>query len=87
MLSSRKYLSYNFNDQHTLIVAEAANLINAPVIIGSKSVPPILYEGTGLVADKDNPLVLQILTGSSSSYSYNPDQPIKEVLFKHFFNY
>jgi oligosaccharyltransferase complex subunit beta len=60
-------------------VAEAANLINAPVIIGSKSVPPILYEGTGLVADKENPLVLQILTGSSSSYSYNPDQPIKEV--------
>jgi hypothetical protein len=63
-------------------VAEASNLINAPVIIGSKSVPPILYEGTGLVADKENPLVLQILTGSSSSYSYNPDQPIKEVQLK-----
>lgn len=62
-------------------MAEASNLINAPVIVGSKNVPPILFEGTGIVADKENPLVLQILTGSSSSYSYNPDQPIKEVYF------
>lgn len=73
-------LNYNYNRQHTLIVAEAENLINAPIIVGSKNVPPILFEGTGIVADKENPLVLQILTGSSSSYSYNPDQPIKEVV-------
>jgi len=60
-------------------VAEASSLINSPVIVGSKNIPPLLYQGTGLVADKENPLVLQILTGSGSAYSYNPDQAIKEV--------
>ncbi|XP_059470212.1 dolichyl-diphosphooligosaccharide--protein glycosyltransferase 48 kDa subunit [Neocloeon triangulifer] len=74
------HLNYDFNDKgkHTLIVAEATSLINSPVIVGSKNVPPLLFEGTGLVADKENPLVLQVLTGSSSAYSYNPDQAIKE---------
>lgn len=34
-----------------------------------------------MVADPDNPLVLDILTGSSTSYSFFPDQPIKQVIF------
>jgi oligosaccharyltransferase complex subunit beta len=49
------------------------------VIIGTGTVPPLLYQGTGLVADRDNPLVLQILSAHSSAYSYVPDEPIKEV--------
>ncbi|XP_065342276.1 dolichyl-diphosphooligosaccharide--protein glycosyltransferase 48 kDa subunit [Cloeon dipterum] len=74
------HLNYDNNDKgkHTLIVAEASSLINAPVIVGTKNIPPLLFEGTGLVADKENPLVLHILTASSSAYSYNPDQAIKE---------
>ncbi|KAL0268989.1 UNVERIFIED_CONTAM: hypothetical protein PYX00_010744 [Menopon gallinae] len=74
------HLNYDISDQgkHTLIISEAENLINAPIIVGDKNVPPLLYQGTGLVADKENPLVLQILTASSSAYSYIPDQPIKE---------
>lgn len=32
-----------------------------------------------MVADPDNPLVLDILTGSSTSYSFFPDKPITQV--------
>lgn len=43
-----------------------------------------------MVADPENPLVLDILTGSSTSYSYFPDRPITQVLkllsFFIFFN-
>lgn len=50
------------------------------MITGPKSSAPYLYRGTGLIADKANPLVLEVLTGSSTSYSYKPDAPIEEVL-------
>ncbi|PNF16498.1 Dolichyl-diphosphooligosaccharide--protein glycosyltransferase 48 kDa subunit, partial [Cryptotermes secundus] len=74
------HLNYDVNDlgKHTLIVAEPSNLIEAAVITGTHDVPPLLYQGTGLVADRDNPLVLQILSAHSSAYSYVPDEPIKE---------
>ncbi|KAF4520913.1 hypothetical protein B566_EDAN014415 [Ephemera danica] len=74
------HLNYDNSDQgkHTLIVADPANLIDAPVVVGSRDIAPLLYQGTGLMADRDNPLVLQLLTASSSAYSYIPDQPIKE---------
>ena len=63
--------------KHTLIVADPANLIKSPSIVGKTS-HPILYRGTGLIADRENPLVLEILTASSSSYSHNPDEAIRE---------
>ncbi|PSN34155.1 Dolichyl-diphosphooligosaccharide--protein glycosyltransferase 48 kDa subunit [Blattella germanica] len=63
---------------HTLIVAEPSNLIDASVITGTSPSAPLLYQGTGLVADRDNPLVLQILSAHSSAYSYVPDEAIKE---------
>nr|CAD7462651.1 unnamed protein product [Timema tahoe] len=74
------HLNYDVNDlgKHTLIVADSANMIDSPVITGPRNVPPLLYQGTGIVADKENPLVLQILTAESSAYSYVPDEPIKE---------
>lgn len=74
------HMNYDVSDtgRHTKIVADPANLIDAPVIIGSKNVSPLLYQGTGLIADSDNPLVLKLLSASSSAYSYNPDQPVKE---------
>lgn len=37
-----------------------------------------MYEGTGILADPDNPLVLPLLIADNTAYSYNPDQPIKE---------
>jgi oligosaccharyltransferase complex subunit beta len=64
--------------KHTLIVADPASLIKAHHVVGEKNSEPILYRGTGLIADRENPLVLEVLSASSSSYSHNPDQPIKE---------
>ena len=65
--------------KHTLIAADPANLIDSEPIVGDKkSLGPILYEGTGLMIDNENPLVLEILTASSTAYSHNPDEPITE---------
>jgi len=65
--------------KHTLIAADPANLIDSKPIVGDKkSLGPILYEGTGLMVDNENPLVLEILTASSTAYSHNPDEPVIE---------
>ncbi|XP_058828706.1 dolichyl-diphosphooligosaccharide--protein glycosyltransferase 48 kDa subunit [Topomyia yanbarensis] len=74
------HLNYDSSDSgdHTLIVASPDNLIDSEIVVGRKGVGPLLYRGTGLLADKENPLVLQLLTADSSAYSYNPDTPIKE---------
>lgn len=50
------------------------------MIVGSKKTAPFLFRGTGLIADKENPLVLEVLTASSTAYSYKPDSPIEEVI-------
>ncbi|XP_064423920.1 dolichyl-diphosphooligosaccharide--protein glycosyltransferase 48 kDa subunit [Latimeria chalumnae] len=72
--------NYDISDpgQHTLIVAEPENLLKAPTIVGKPKENPILFKGVGMVADPDNPLVLDILTGSSTSYSFFPDKPITQ---------
>lgn len=74
------HLNYDVSDtgDHTLIVASPENLIDSEIVVGKKNVGPLLYRGTGLLADKENPLVLQLLTADSSAYSYIPDAPIKE---------
>ncbi|CAK9817890.1 Dolichyl-diphosphooligosaccharide--protein glycosyltransferase 48 kDa subunit [Anthophora plagiata] len=74
------HLNYDLSDNgyHTKIVVDPVNLIDAPMIVGSKNVQPLLYQGTGLIADAENPLILRLLTASSSAYSYNPHNPIKE---------
>ncbi|KAF2980411.1 hypothetical protein EK904_010537 [Melospiza melodia maxima] len=72
--------NYDISDpgQHTLIVADTENLLKAPTIVGKAALNPILFRGVGMVADPDNPLVLDILTGSSTSYSFFPDKPITQ---------
>ncbi|XP_053674387.1 dolichyl-diphosphooligosaccharide--protein glycosyltransferase 48 kDa subunit [Anopheles nili] len=75
------HLNYDVSDtgDHTTIVASPENLIDSSIIVGSRSaVAPLLYRGTGLLADRENPLVLQLLTAESTAYSYVPDAPIKE---------
>ena len=59
-------------------MADPVNLIQSPAIVGDMKINPLLYQGTGLVADHNNPLVMEILTASYSAYSHNPDQPITE---------
>lgn len=77
------HLHYDISDKgdHTTILTSARNLINAPTIVGDSRKnggKPLLYRGTGLLADKENSLVLQLLTAESTAYSYNPDQAIKD---------
>ncbi|XP_031830572.1 dolichyl-diphosphooligosaccharide--protein glycosyltransferase non-catalytic subunit Ost48 [Nomia melanderi] len=74
------HLNYDVSDNgyHTKIIADPSTLIDAPVIVGNKNIQPLLYQGTGLIADTDNPLILRLLTASSSAYSYNPQNPIKD---------
>ncbi|CAG0894334.1 unnamed protein product [Cyprideis torosa] len=75
------HLHYDTADkgQHTLIVGDPSNLIqNAEKIVGSYQHSPFLYRGTGLIADRENPLVLPILTASPSAYSYDPEKPITD---------
>ncbi|KAM7284234.1 hypothetical protein ISCGN_001331 [Ixodes scapularis] len=60
--------------QHTTIVAESENLINAPTVVGSKNIPPVLFRAVGKTL-----LCYEALTAPSTAYSYNPDSKITEV--------
>merc|ERR1719228_2667385 len=73
------HLNYDAKDEgkHTLVVAPAANLIASAKMTGGVTAP-LLYRGVGLLVDPANPLVLEVLTGSSTSYSHNPDTPVTE---------
>lgn len=45
--------------------------------VGDKAaMNPILFRGIGMVSDANNPLVLDIVTASSTAYSYNPGKKI-----------
>ncbi|KAL3861042.1 hypothetical protein ACJMK2_007133 [Sinanodonta woodiana] len=74
------HLNYDVTDsgKHTLIVADAEYLMDAPLITGNKNIPPLLYQGIGMIADPENPLVLSILHASSSAYSHNPSEKISD---------
>lgn len=74
------HFNYDVSDdgEHTRIVVSPKNLISAPTIVGDKNTQPLLFEGTGLILDKDNTLVLPILTADSTAYSYNPKNQVKE---------
>lgn len=74
------HLNYDISDSgdHTKIVTSQENLISSPLIFGNKNVAPLLYQGTGLLADRENSLVLQVLTADSTAYSYIPENSIKE---------
>ncbi|GAB1604552.1 dolichyl-diphosphooligosaccharide--protein glycosyltransferase 48 kDa subunit-like [Argonauta hians] len=74
------HLNYDISDggKHTLIVADSTDLLDAPMIVGKKSTAPLLFQGVGMVADPENPLVLNVLHGSSTAYSFNPNNKIDE---------
>jgi len=62
---------------HTRVVASPENLVKSDIIVGTGKLP-LLYQGTGLLTDPSNPLVIDILTGATTAYTHNPQQPIKE---------
>ncbi|XP_031557244.1 dolichyl-diphosphooligosaccharide--protein glycosyltransferase 48 kDa subunit-like [Actinia tenebrosa] len=65
-------------DQHTLIVADPGQVIKASPVTGKTVTSPLLFRGVGMTADTDNPLVLEVVTASSTAYSYYPDVKISE---------
>jgi len=73
------HLNFDAKDtgHHNLIHGDPSNLVKSERIVG-KSKFPFLYRGLGMVADPANPLVLTILSGSSSAYSHNPEEVIKD---------
>ncbi|XKL62189.1 hypothetical protein PGB90_002022 [Kerria lacca] len=67
------HFNYDISDpSHTLIAVDAVNLIDASIIVGSRNVSPMLYKGIGLLVNNSNPLVLKLLSGYSTSYSFDP---------------
>ena len=71
----------NDDGLHTLVAVDTDTLVDSPVIVGSarKAGVPFLYRGAGLTSDQENPLLIDILTGSATSYTYNPSEAISEV--------
>jgi oligosaccharyltransferase complex subunit beta len=74
------HLNYDVADpgKHTLLVAEPKNLIDAKMIVGVKKVNPLLFQGVGMTADPENPLVLKVLHAASTAYSFDPNEKISE---------
>ncbi|VDD81948.1 unnamed protein product [Mesocestoides corti] len=62
---------------HNLIILNPENVAQVPVITGNVS-KPILYRGIGISSDSENPLLINILHGSSTSYSYNIRKPVSD---------
>lgn len=70
----------NDDGRSTLIVSDPEYLINNKLIVGDKAKTgsPFLYRGIGMTIDPENPLLHEVLTGSPTSYTYNPDSSIAE---------
>jgi len=65
--------------KHTTVLACPKNIIKgAEKIVKSGIEAPIIFKGVGMTSDPDNSLVLEILTASSTAYSYADESEISE---------
>lgn len=62
-----------------MVVTSSSNLIKSEEIVGKSNENPLLYEGTTVITDPKNPLVLPILHAEPTAYSYKTDLPVKDV--------
>ena len=70
----------NDDGTHTLISVSNQHLIDAIKVVGNKqTLDPLAYRGTSLIVNKNNPLLFNILTGTSTSVSYEPAKSIVET--------
>jgi len=72
--------SYDASDvsgDHTLIVSD--HISQTPIITGNVK-GKALFRGVGALVNPENPLLVSVLTGSSTSYSYSPEKPISKPL-------
>lgn len=74
------HLNYDLADRgdHTLVVVDPDNIVDIPNIMDGRKTPPALYRGLGLAADPDNSLVIELLNGYSTTYSYSPSAAITD---------
>lgn len=74
------HLNYDIKDSgdHTLLAVDPSNVVDVELMVGKKQTAPALYRGIGMTADPDNPLVLEIMNGYSTTYSYFTNEPIKD---------
>ena len=64
---------------HTTIIVDPKNLIKAKLITGnSETFGPILYRGISLISSSSNKLKLDVLTGSTTAYSFAPGKAVNE---------
>jgi len=66
----------DYNGEHTLIVAD--HFVSAPIILGNTKLAPVLFRGIGQSLNEENSLLISILSGASSSYTYAPTEAVKE---------
>eukprot|EP01099_Mayorella_cantabrigiensis_P000463 TRINITY_DN1213_c0_g1_i1.p1 TRINITY_DN1213_c0_g1~~TRINITY_DN1213_c0_g1_i1.p1 ORF type:complete len:477 (+),score=126.39 TRINITY_DN1213_c0_g1_i1:126-1433(+) len=74
------HTNYDVSDNsgdHTLIVTD--KISQTPVITGNAK-GKALFRGVGALVNPENPLLVSVLTGSSTSYSYSPEKPISKPL-------
>ena len=74
------HVNYDVKDagDHTLLVVDPGNIVDVELMVGPKPSVPALYRGIGMTADADNPLVLDIMNGYATTYSYFPKDPVSE---------
>lgn len=74
------HLNYDARDRgdHTLLVVDTKNVIDADLIVGAKKTTPYLYQGLGMTADLENPLILEVMSGYTTSYSYFTADDVSE---------
>jgi len=77
------FFSFQDNGNHTTIIVPNTQLVNAPLItgVGNSKLGPLLYRGVSLIAEGSNPLRFVIMTASSTAFSFNPKNPVEEVIF------
>jgi oligosaccharyltransferase complex subunit beta len=79
VIDHHNYDSSLDNGDHTTIIVDPKNLIKAKLITGnSQAFGPILYRGVSLISSSANKLKLDVLTASSTAYSFGPRKAVNE---------
>lgn len=64
--------------QHTLLTAPASGLLQSRLVVGPTPTAPLLYRGTGLITDPENPLILPVLRAPATAYCHHPSNAISD---------
>jgi len=74
------HFNYNISDsEHTLLVLDPSNIVSASIIFEKPVDAPILFRGIGQDIEEDSALLFSVLSGTSTTYSYEPNAEIEEL--------